>query len=397
VPHLSFSRHLLIAALLFLGVLAFIVVRNWDAVSQMVDNAVSMNEGAAAAQSIRSPNDLLTYIAQHPERVSLVAYDVDDPGAGVYYGADSVRATTRIAVLQLLAGYAQKTSADGSLRRVPLDSIAQYALPGVTAASYEQTLQYLESRGQIGSDSTVAVADLMGRVARSGGRAAVDWWMMNRGSDEVASLPDALSLPHTTAPRPLTGVTRLGRNQSLEALRRLSPAEQIEAAFAETHRLRDADVRARVQRQMKTDGSSLTLEQQRDVAQAIYPKGTARAYATLARGIAEGTVPSAASASVLHSMLERSVVPDSVDVPFASVATYGGAAPGVMSFVGYARFRDGRPPRVVVLLMDQMPIAVVYHLLQTGIDTGFQLQLLGDPDDLDRVRQTLLEASVPAS
>ena len=397
MARLKFTHHLLIAALLLLAALAFIAVRNWDTVSQMVDNAMSMNEGASAAQSIRSPDDLLTYIAQHPEQVSLVAFDVDDPGAGVYYGADSVRATTRVAVLQLLADYAQETAADGTPQRVPLDSIAQYALPGVTQASYEQTLQSLEASGQIGSDSTVTVADLMARVARSGGRATVDWWMMSRGADAVSTLPDALTLSNTTAPRPLTGVTLLGRNRSIDALQNLSSAEQMKAAFAETHRLRDAATRARVHDQMQTDGSTLTLEQQRDVVQAIYPKGTARAYATFARGIAEGTVPSSASASVLHSMLERSMAPDSADVPFASVATYGGAAPGVMSFVGYARFRDDRSPRVAVLLMERMPIAVVYHLLQTGIDTGFQLQLLGDPAYLDRVRRTLTEASAPAS
>jgi hypothetical protein len=65
----------------------------------------------------------------------------------------------------------------------------------------------------------------------------------------------------------------------------------------------------------------------------------------------------------------------------------------VLSFVGYARYADGRSPRVVVLLMDNLPIAVMYHLLQTGIDKGFQLQLLGDDAYLQHVREVLADTS----
>jgi hypothetical protein len=39
-----------------------------------------------------------------------------------------------------------------------------------------------------------------------------------------------------------------------------------------------------------------------------------------------------------------------------------------------------------------VPIGVFYHLLQTGLDKGFQLRLLGDDAFFEDVRRRLREA-----
>jgi hypothetical protein len=52
---------------------------------------------------------------------------------------------------------------------------------------------------------------------------------------------------------------------------------------------------------------------------------------------------------------------------------------------------------VVVLLIEDLPIAVFYHLLQTGIDRGFQLQLLGDDAFFETARARLQENAADAS
>ena len=401
VARLSFSQHLLLVAVLTTGALAFIAARNWDTVSMMLDNASSMNEGASAAQAIRSPDDLLAYIAQHPDQVSLTAYDLNTPADGVYYQPDAPRALTRIPILQLLADYAEGV-AEGTVdptRRVPVSALGVYALPGVNQSSHEQMVEQWRTSGRIDAAETVALADVMEYAARTGGRTPSDWWMMERGPDTVAVLPGRLGLSESEPPLPLTGRTLLGREEPPERLQTMDTDGIREAAFGLTQRLQqDASFRTQQRQQFDADGSNLTLETQRDIALAVYPSGTTRNYAALLARIAQGRSFSEATTLQLHDMLERPVaVPDSVQAPFASVATYGGASPGLMSFVGYARYDDGRSPRVVALLMDGVPIAVMYHLLQTGIDKGFQLQLLSEEGYLQRVREALADSSAPSA
>jgi len=76
--------------------------------------------------------------------------------------------------------------------------------------------------------------------------------------------------------------------------------------------------------------------------------------------------------------LEQTVATDSVQATATTIASKAGALPGLVSFVGYVRRGQGHPPRVMALFMEDLPIAVFYHLMQTGLDRGFQLQLLTD-------------------
>ena len=74
--------------------------------------------------------------------------------------------------------------------------------------------------------------------------------------------------------------------------------------------------------------------------------------------------------------------------------------PGVISFAGLAHYADGRPPRVVVLSMEEIPLAVFYHLLQSGLDQGLALRLLGDHAFFEATRTRLMApdtASTPAA
>jgi hypothetical protein len=91
----------------------------------------------------------------------------------------------------------------------------------------------------------------------------------------------------------------------------------------------------------------------------------------------------------MQAALERPTDADSVGLSLRAVASTGGATPGLLSLAGYARREGDAPPRVVVLVLERLPMAVFYHLLQTSLDKGLFLRLLGDDAFFDRVRDTL--------
>ena len=385
------GTHLLVIGALVLAGLGIAVGRNWEAVTLMADNVGAMGEGAAQAEQLRYPRDLVDYLAAHPERASLVAYDVGAPEAGVWYRADERRPVVRLALIRLLAAYIRERAAGrlDTTRRVPLDSVARYAMPGAAAQSFAETRRRWAERGALRPDSTVALPTVARAAFRHNAPAAVDALLAALGRAAVAEPAPELPEGATAVPRPRSGLQLSWMHTSGDTI-----AAPVDRAYQMVARLRaDTSFRRRQYERLSTRGSGLTLRQQRARGAQSLPRGTAGGYARLFGRLAAGTLGTPARADRMEALLERPVPNDSLGLSVHTVAGLGGALPGVLSLAGYARRSDGRPPRVVVLLLEDLPMGVFYHLLQTGLDKGFQLRLFGDDAFFEQVRRRLRAAA----
>jgi hypothetical protein len=385
------GTHLLVIGALVLAGLGIAVGRNWEAVTLMADNVGAMGEGAAQAEQLRYPRDLVDYLAAHPERASLVAYDVGAPEAGVWYRADERRPVVRLAQIRLLAAYIRERAAGrlDTTRRVPLDSVARYAMPGAAAQSFAETRRRWAERGALRPDSTVALPTVARAAFRHNAPAAVDALLAALGRAAVAEPAPELPEGATAVPRPRSGLQLSWMHTSGDTI-----AAPVDRAYQMVARLRaDTSFRRRQYERLSTRGSGLTLRQQRARGAQSLPRGTAGGYARLFGRLAAGTLGTPARADRMEALLERPVPNDSLGLSVHTVAGLGGALPGVLSLAGYARRSDGRPPRVVVLLLEDLPMGVFYHLLQTGLDKGFQLRLFGDDAFFEQVRRRLRAAA----
>jgi hypothetical protein len=392
-------KHLLIAFGLLIGVVAFAFIREWDTVSLMLDNMTAMGEGGTVAQDIRYPEDLVDYIAEHPESVSLVAFDVGAPDEGIYVQADRPRALTSVPRLMLLAEYARRVERDrwDPEVRVPLDSIAAFALPGAGARQHRRAVAALDEAGRIGADSSITLASVARAAIRHNDDAAADWLIDRMGRRAVETIPEWAGLVDSDPPLPSSGVylswshhaDTTATDARLERYRTTPDSVYADRVHALARRLRhDAVFRQREEERRTQRGSQLGLRQQRRFAQATHPRGDAAEYARLMARVA---TDSSGAFRRMRSFVERPITSDSVEVSITAVGSKGGATPGIISFVGYAQRREA-PPRVMALFMDDVPIGVFYHLLQTGLDKGFQLRLLGDDAFFEDVRRRLHEA-----
>ncbi len=387
-------KHLLIAAGLFLGVVAVAMVQQWDTVTLMVDNMTAMGEGGTVAQDIRYPEDVLDYIADHPGSVSLVAFDVGAPEEGIYFQADRSRALASVPRLMLLAEYARRVEWGqwDPDARVRLDSIAACALPGAGGRQHRRAVAALDEAGRIGADSTITLESVAHAAVRHNDDAATDWLIDRMGRRAVETIPEWTGLVDSDPPLPSSGVylswshhaDTTATEARLEHYRATTDSAYADQVYALAHRLRhDAGFRQRERERRTQRGSQLSLRQQRRFAQATHPRGAASAYARLMARIA---VNSSGAYQRMRPFVERPITSDSAEVSITAVGSKGGATPGIISFVGYAT-RQNAPPRVMALFMDDVPIGVFYHLLQTGLDKGFQLRLLGDDAFFKDVRQ----------
>lgn len=394
----NFWRYLLFAVVLFIGSIAFIVVRNWDTVSVMWENATAMNEGSREAGTIRSPDDLVTYLAEHPERVSLVVRDASEAAeARTSVRAGVARPAHRFSQMLLLAEAERQMEAGmlDSTAQVPLDSVGLFALPGVTSQAHDRAVDSLRSAGLV-SDGAVPLAAVVRGIETFTDAAAADWLMMRLGRETVLSLPEAYGLSASAAPRPATGVYLAWRDARRAALSRgVSPdsahhvavetlANGLEVAgrsFDLAERLRaDASFRQDVLAPLDDGVTELTFRQQRDLARVGHPRVAAEAFADVMASLVRGDLATAGVSARLSRQIEQQVKPDSLgNTPRVSaIGSMAGAYPGMLHFAGYARHADGQPDRVVVMVLEDLPLAVFYHLAQTGIDKGLVLQLLID-------------------
>ena len=394
------GRHLLIAAGLLLGICAVAVVRNWGTFRLMYANVAAMNEGRQAAEKIRRPEDLLGYLAAHPEQASLVAYELGAREEGIFFQPTVQRPMVKTDHLLLMAEYARRVEA-GRLapgRRVPLDSLAMYALPGAGLSNHRRTLSHWRKDDLLRPDSTVALRHLIEAIPQFGDEAAADWFMTALGRSQVRVLADRWGLHDSEQPLPSAGIHLSWRarweSEALTAGTKEEPFSSREAYADRVYRLvrilrRDSSFRRKEKRRLRRRGSGLSVRDQRVLAQRTYPEGTAADYADLLARLLNGTLGSDSVSQCVQHQIESSVNTDSLDAPIAAVGMEAGATPGIISFVGYVRYVDDRPPRVVSLLLEGLPIAVFYHLVQTSLDKGFQLRLLSDPAFFRTVRARL--------
>lgn len=396
----NFATHLIVAAGLLLAVLGYAVGSNWGTFVLMYDNMTAMNEGGQMAQEMKHPKDVLEYVATHPEDASLVAYTVGSRDQGIFFQDDVQRPVVSATHLLLLAEYSWRVEQNklDPDRRVDLDSLRVYSLPGSGQENHEQVLARWREENHVRDDSTVALRYVINAIARFGDTAAADWFMMTLGRTRVEELPAKWGLSNSEQPLPESGLyldwsshaqtapvsTKL---RSYRAMSRKSRADSVYRLVGALRR--DASFRQDKRERLSQRGTSLSIRDQRALAEASYPTGTAADYADFLGHILQDTLRSPRVSRFVKDRIETPVSGDSLQTSIAAVGTQVGALPGIITFLSYVRYADNRPPRVVCLFLEELPLGVFYHLVQTGLDKGFQLQLLSNPDFFRQARERL--------
>ena len=348
VARLGCARHALVIGGLLALALGIAVARNWGAVSRALGDASAMAEGADEARALETPDDLLDWIRQHPDRGALVVWDLEADSVVMTVGrADAARPAVSLPlvapVLDLL----------GRPDTVAIPPSALRTLPGIERRSADSTAQ-----------SVAAVA----RRALRGDRAAGDAVLhltsdaARLGSGGGAVPLDGLFLTWAQAARAdaLDGVLTRGRIDS--------------AAWALSRRLRTDDAfREATEADLAAHGLGLSLGDQRRAAAATFPRLRADTLARWLGHIARGRDPLAMS----FLSVATDPATDSLRARGGErLGVFGGGFPGLQSTAGILTRADGGG-RVVVLLLHGLPHAVFYHLAQTGLDVGLVLDQLG--------------------
>lgn len=349
------SRHLLLIAALFAVALGVVLARNWGGVGRTVANMRAMQQGSDAARALDSPDALLDWIAAHPEQASLVVLDVADPDGGLDVWGDVVRPVAGLPTLLLLAEAARSVEV-GALSAAPLgeDVLDVRRLPGT------------------GAPPDPRAGDLLAQVLAD--RAAESELLDRIGMREVRRGAQRLGLDALEPPVPYEGMLLAWGERAAE----MEHGEAVAEAYRLAERLASsATYRAEVVERLQNEGFPLGLDAQRAAAATTLPRGTAEGYARLfTLALRDSLYSPAVSDRFLHALDQTP--PDSLGSAFAALGTRGGGVPGFLTLAAFARTEAHPEGRVAVLVFEDLPLAVFYHLVQTRLDSVLVLNLLAD-------------------
>jgi len=328
-------RHLLILAGLLALAAAIYALRQPDAVGRLVQHAGSVREGADEARALATPDDLLAWVRAHPERASLVVLDGDS--VVLTLGPDTPRPAPALPALVTVAAYRAAVADDA------LD-------PAATVGPEATTRRRLAAAGRppAGAASPVTL-DSLAALALTGDRAAADALLAVVGREAAEAAPARLGLPALAPPLPVAGLLAAwlppGTGETADEAAADAFAARPDAARRDAAWAADAALVGGAP-DPTAGGVPLGLDAQRRAFAASLPRGTASGYARLlAQLAASGDAP-----------------------PYV-----GGAVPGAVA--GAAAVRTPEGVRVAVLLAEDVPHAVFYHLTQKGLEAGMLLAL----------------------
>jgi D-alanyl-D-alanine carboxypeptidase len=398
-------QRVLVGITLFLVLVAGVSFWKRRTLVAVVQNWGELKEGKADAEALKTVDDLVDYLAAHPDAVSLVTWRVEDGSHAFVHRGEVARPLASTVKLAVLATYAEQVAAKtlDPKRRVPVAQWDALALPGTDGGAHDAAVAELTASDFL-ENGTVALADVAWAMVRFGDLAAIDLLMLELGRDAIertavdrglAALPDDAPYPlsgellqwrsssvHGTAAQTLEQVSRQGRRAYVDEAWRLAALLRSDAAFRE----REAG-------RLREHGFDLGVKEQAQLAQSLGARGTAMAFARLLSGWAKSEVPGAAQA---QDLLEWPMTLEATRTLYDAMGTQSGALPGIITSTTWGKPKSNRPARVAALFFERLPNAVWLHLLRTSLHQELESRLIENEAFVEKVKGRLGAPRVPS-
>lgn len=176
---------LIIASALF----AVIIGVNLTAFKAVFSDRSSFAEGSEWIERTYSLAGLVEFIEAHPQHVSIVTFNIDDPSESILYNEEEMRPLGALFGLFLVMEYVNQVEAGiiDPKSRISVDEINAYIVPGWYESANRNAIRNLRSR-----DNTVSLNDIITLITKHFSQAASDWLFFHLGADNVNQLTDSL-------------------------------------------------------------------------------------------------------------------------------------------------------------------------------------------------------------
>jgi len=343
----------------------------WEGFQTLFQNEEGLAEGSEWIEKTFSLKGLTEYIAENPQHVSVVSFNVNDPDSGIFYNAETPRTMGALQNLLLLIEYERQAEL-GQIdpeKTVTPNELTPYLLPGIGESNHREALKNIppDENGYLKTDK------LVGAMVQYNDPAIADWLWFQLGKEHVLNLPALLNLNHTDAPLPYSGIY-LGISPHHES-DSLNQRIMIEAAQKYAG---DEAFHAKIKQLFREEGLGLTFMEERD-ALSRFPQTQPKEFARLMARIQREELISEAVSRRIKEKLGWVMQSQNIADSFES---YGAMYDNRMGLLNGADFGtsayDGHTSAQAVFF-DRLPVGFWIHMSANHMQEDFQQRLIWDP------------------
>lgn len=382
-------NHLLMAILFSTLAIVGLIGQNWQHISPVFENVAWLYEGADQVHQLKTPESMMDYILENPEKVSIAAYRLDRPEHGLFLNADQKRPLASTMKILVLAEYARQVSLGmvASEERARLEDVELFYLPWTDGGAHALAVRDFKEKGYIDSQNTVLLEHIVFAMIRYSDNAATDFMLTRLGKEHIEALPALLGLSQQDAVMPLAGMFlswnnhRL-KNPPLERLKHYQSMTQVQYAdevnFWTNEWINNEAFRAAELDRLKQQGLGISSKHQQAFS-SLAPKGTAREYADIMARIYSGELISAEVSEIMAEFLGWPMaISSTVQENFDVFGTKGGNLAGVLTATYFARSKGASDGTVLSVFYENLEGAVWFDLARNVLHQQLELNLMQD-------------------
>ena len=369
-------------ALLFLAVFvviasatyALVIIPNFSAFKTLYSNNDGMRDGYEYIESTYSLKALTEFIGDHPEFMSVVSFNVNDPDSGIFYQADVPRTQGTLSNFFLILEY-ERQIAEEILNPNEVISdfnkIERFSLPEISEESHKKSVEILG----VEDGNTVTLDKLVSVMAETNDLAISDYLWFKLGGQNIQALMDSLKLESTDTPLPFSGLYLSIHPDVSDTSSFISDADVI--ALSEQMYLDDQFV-SDTKELFDDVRLNLSFIEERDALEH-FPHTTAQEMANLMARLYSDELLSPEISQRVKDKMGWVFEGEAIKRSFSNYGALYDNRMGILSGIDFGtRIYDGQTSAQAVFF-DKLPVAFWLHLSANHMQEDYQQRLIWDP------------------
>lgn len=333
-----------------------------------------MREGYEYVEKTFSLKGLTEFIGEHPEYMSVVSFNVNQPDSGIYYGADIPRAQGAMSNVFLVMEYERQVLANeiDPNQEVDIADVERLFLPQISENAHLSSLEALEV---LSEDGILTIDEIVATMVETNGLALSDYIWFKLGKENIFNLMSSLNLSITEPPLPFSGLY-LSIQPTISDTSSSATYEEV-VTLAEKFNTDDT-FNSETKELFREERLNLSFIQEKD-ALAEFPQTTAMEMATLMAQLQKEELISEAVSKAVKEKMKWVFGGDAIKRSFSNYGAIYDNRMGMLSGIDFGTsIYDGHTSAQAVFF-DQLPVAFFIHLSANHMQEDYQQRLIWDP------------------
>ncbi len=361
---------------------------NYSAFRSLFANAEGMSDGAEYIQNTYSLKSLTEFIADKPEHVSIMSYNINDPDSGIFYGIDEPRTMGTLGNLFLLIEY-ERQIAENLLvptEEVDVEEIERYVLPQVNENAHKGAMAVLTEDG-----TRITNDEAMSALLEYNSLAISDYFWFKLGEENLRALMDTLQLPHTEIPLPFSGIYASLNPGIIELILESSAEDTLQLLESmpqeyHTELILDVAYEYHLRNETQVDVKAFFEEKRIDLsfikerdALEFFPQTTARDITSVLEQLLKGEIISEDVSNAVLDKLRWGLDSDTIQRSFKDYGAIYDNRMGMLSGIDFGTSIYDEHTSVQAVFFDDLPVAFWLHMSANHMQEDYQQRLIWDP------------------